>query len=214
MKLKITIPEDLNDITIGQYQTYITVSETMNETEKAYFLVSLFCDIDKEYVGKMAYNDFVEVSNAIKKSFESKPKFQNKFELNGITYGFIPNLDEMSFGEYLDANNYVSDISNLHRLMAVLYRPVTDKKGDVYNIEDYEGSGKYSTVFEQAPLGVILGAKVFFYNLGRDLLSCILEFSKTQKYQMEDSKIIQLKEFLKKNMDGMELFTRSLAETY
>ena len=41
--------------------------------------------------------------------------------MRGVEYGFIPNLDDMSFGEYVDLDTYIGDWQNIHRAMAVLY---------------------------------------------------------------------------------------------
>jgi len=61
----------------------------------------------------------------------------------------------------------------MHKAMAVLYRPIKQKLGARYLIEDYEGSHKYSETMKQMPLGVVMGAMVFFYNLTNALLKAI-----------------------------------------
>jgi hypothetical protein len=58
--------------------------------------------------------------------------------MDGVEYGFIPNLDDMSFGEYVDLDTYLGDWQNIHRAMAVLYRPIREKRGERYNIVPYE----------------------------------------------------------------------------
>jgi hypothetical protein len=92
-------------------------------------------------------------------------------------FGFIPNLEDMTFGEYTDLDTYITDWDNMHKAMAVLYRPIK-KKGlnGTYEIEEYNGSITYSEVMKFAPLDVCLGATVFFYNLGNELLKATIAY--------------------------------------
>jgi hypothetical protein len=106
--------------------------------------------------------------------FDKIPPFKNKFTLNGIDYGFIPNLDDISQGEYMDLDNYIVDVANLHRSMAVMFRPIKTKLKDKYIIEPYEGSDVYAEKMLDAPLDVVLASRVFFYHLGRELLKSTL----------------------------------------
>jgi len=70
----------------------------------------------------------------------------------------------------------------MHKAMAVLYRPIT-KKGinDTYEIEKYNGSITYSDVMKHAPLDVVFGANVFFYNLGKELLKSTMTYLENNK---------------------------------
>ena len=91
----------------------------------------------------------------------------NKFKLNGVDYGFIPELDDMTFGEYVDLDTFIGDNDNLHRAANVLFRPIEFKRGDRYTVKDYDSDT--SEAAKEFPLDVVLGAIVFFYRLGKDL---------------------------------------------
>jgi len=71
--------------------------------------------------------------------------------------------------------------------MAVLFRPIKQKQGSKYLIEEYEGSHKYSEMMKSMPLDVVLGAMVFFWNLTSSLLNCIPNYLENQikKEQMQ-----------------------------
>ena len=68
----------------------------------------------------------------------------------------------------------------MHKAMAVLYRPIKQKLGARYLIEDYEGSHKYSEAMKEMPLGIVMGAMVFFYNLTNALLKAIPSYLERQ----------------------------------
>jgi hypothetical protein len=87
-----------------------------------------------------------------------------------VEFGFMPNMDKMSLGEYVDLEKYISDWNTMHRALAVMYRPIVAGKGEFYEIEKYEGSDKYADIMKDSPVTVALGSMVFFYNLGTELL--------------------------------------------
>ena len=87
-----------------------------------------------------------------------------------VEFGFMPNMDKMSLGEYVDLEKYISDWNTMHRALAVMYRPIVAGKGEFYEIEKYKGSDKYADIMKDSPVTVALGSMVFFYNLGRELL--------------------------------------------
>jgi hypothetical protein len=82
----------------------------------------------------------------------------------------------------------------MHKAMAVLFRPIKQKQGSKYLIEEYEGSHKYSERMKNMPLDVVLGAMVFFWNLTSALLNCI------PNYLDKEIKAEQMKEWFRKKM--------------
>jgi hypothetical protein len=184
MKLEISIPTELKEIKLSQYQAFLKIAKDNEDME---FLnqkmVQTFCNIDLKDVAEIKYKDVLEITASIGRMFNVQShKFINRFKLGGVEFGFIPDLDDMTFGEYTDLDSYIGDWDNMHKAMAVLYRPIT-KKGinDTYEIEKYNGSITYSDVMKHAPLDVVFGANVFFYNLGNELLKSTMNYLETNK---------------------------------
>ena len=179
MKLEISIPTELKEIKLAQYQAFLKIAKDNEDEEFLHQkMVQTFCGIDLKEVAEIRYKDVVEITNSLGKMFDVKNhKFINKFKLGGVEFGFIPNLDDMTFGEYTDLDTYITNWDEMHKAMAVLYRPIK-KNGlnGTYEIEKYNGSITYSDVMKHAPLDVVFGANVFFYHLGNDLLSSTLNY--------------------------------------
>jgi len=113
----------------------------------------------------------------------------NTFKLKGsdgveVEFGFIPSLDKMTYGEWEDLENYIFDQKNLHRAMAVLFRPLVYQIGGKYRIHSYEGSDFYSDVMKDMPADIALGARVFFYRLMKKLGSYTMDYTLKQYQQM------------------------------
>ena len=177
MKLEIQIPTELKEIKLVQYQNFLSIAKDNPEGEfLQQKMVQLFCGIDLKDVAQIRYSDVNEITNNLGVMFSKEHKLIQRFTLGGVEFGFIPNLEEISFGEYTDLDTYIGDWDNMHKAMAVLFRPIKQKFKHTYSIEEYNGSITYSDVMKHAPLDVVLGATVFFYNLGNELLKSTLNY--------------------------------------
>ena len=166
MNVNIRIPTTLNEITLGQYQEYAKLQE-LSETDLQLKTIEIFCNVPEVVVRNMKATDIVEICGIINNMFDTKHQLISMFKMNGVEYGFIPSLEDMSFGEYVDLDTFIGDNDNLHRAVNVLYRPIEHRKGNRYTIKDYEPNT--SERAKDMPLDAVLGAVVFFYNLGKDL---------------------------------------------
>tara|TARA_R110000772_G_scaffold163631_2_gene275071 strand:+ start:412 stop:996 length:585 start_codon:yes stop_codon:yes gene_type:complete len=162
-------------ITLGQFQDYAKIEEPTQED-----MVRILLSKSKAQVDKMKVDEFNKHVNEITKQIEKEPIFIDKFKIGGVEFGFIPNLDEICYGENRDLTNYINDWQTMHLAMAVSFRPITLKKGGKYLIEEYGGTGKTGLLMKDCPLNVVQGMNVFFYNLINDLLSCIPKFIATE----------------------------------
>ena len=169
MKVNLRIPTSLNEITLGQYQEF---SKLDNDTEIKPVdiqlkMIEIFCGVSDLVVRNMKATDITEICNILNNMFDTEHQLVNRFKLNGVDYGFIPELDDMTFGEYVDLDTFIGDNDNLHRAANVLFRPIEFKRGDRYTVKDYDSDT--SEIAKDFPLDVVLGAIVFFYRLGKDL---------------------------------------------
>jgi hypothetical protein len=139
-------------------------------------MIQIFCGIDLKFVLMMSFKDIEDITGKIGSLFNDKYKLIQRFKLDGLDFGFIPNLDNMSAGEVIDLDAYISDWQKMHKAMSVLFRPVVQKLSDKYIIEKYEGSDKYSDIMKNLPLDIALGAMVFFWDLGKELLNSTMDY--------------------------------------
>ena len=181
MKIKLNVPENLSEITLAQYQRWVKIIDKEEEVGTFYQqkMIEIFCNAELQHIMQMRVKDIEEITTHLNTLFNEKPEFKPLFRLEDEEFGFIPKLDEMTFGEYIDLDNYLTDWQQMDSAMAVLFRPVTFKRKGKYLIEDYVSSEKYD--LSQMPLDVVLGSLVFFCNLKQELLKHILSYLKTQE---------------------------------
>lgn len=215
-KFTVEVPKELSAISLREYQKYLKVMDDNKDAEDTEFInlkvLEIFCGINLKEAYNLPLAEFSFIINHIVTLFKEETPLQRDFTLtdpNGdtITFGFIPKLDDITLGEFVDLDNYIGDWQQIHKAMSVLYRPVTFRKGELYLIEDYEGADKYSEIMKDAPVNVALGSVVFFYRLG-NVLSSYLADSLTQK-MMEDKETIK---DLEQNGDGINQYMQSLKE--
>jgi hypothetical protein len=212
MKIDINVPESLNELRLEQYQKYMKLitnnepSEFVNQKT-----IEIFCDLPLKDIAKINYNSVSEILEHFNKLFSAKNNLIPTFKLAGKKFGFIPDLENMSFGEYVDLDEYLKDIDNWHRAMAVLYRPVIKEVKGLYQIEDYKGSDQYAEVMKFAPLDVVLGSMVFFYNLSNELLNAMIAYLQHQVTEHSETLVENSNSLT--NGDGINQSMQSLKET-
>ena len=205
MQIEINVPTSLNEITLEQYQKFLKASE---ETPEGSFLdakmIEIFCGIPLSDSYKLKMSSVQAIVDILTDMLNEKPAHIDKFSLDGVQYGFIPDLDEMSLGEYVDLDGNASDWQKMHVAMNVLYRPVITSKKGKYNIKEYTADDPEK--MKDMPLGVALGSLFFFYNLGLELSKHTI-LSSSNLAEME---IIQEQLTSEKNGDGTHQFLVSL----
>lgn len=175
MKVKFQVPASLKDIPLKDYIAYQKILDANKDAQESEFvamkMVSIFCNVSYEDLQKLSLTQYDVVVQMLQDVFGQKPTFRNRIKIGDTDFGFIPKLDDISLGEYVDLENYMKSPTTYHKAMAVLYRPVTLKVKETYLIEDYEGSDKYAEFFLDCDLETTLGAMLFFWNLGKELLN-------------------------------------------
>ena len=205
MKIEINVPTSLNEVTLGQYQKYLKIAE--NNSDGNFLdakMIEIFCGIPLSDSYKLKMSSASAIVDILSELINQTPKHTERFQMNGIEYGFIPDLDEMSLGEYIDLDNNVSSWEQMHLAMNVLYRPIKTSKLGKYNIEEYDV--KNPEAMKDMPLGAAIGSVFFFYNLGIELSKHIVLYSNNQQ-EIQD---IQGQQISEKNGVGINQFMLSL----
>jgi hypothetical protein len=174
MKLELIVPTSLKDIPLKSYQTFVKMREASNDEDfVAQKMIEIFCGIELKDVIKMRLTDVNELLVSFNQIFNEKPKFQNRFNLHGIEYGFIPKLEDLTLEEFTNLEQLMKSWDTFHMAMAVMYRPVKLEVKGTYEIHDYFYSEDMGEIFKLCPLDIALSARVFFWNLASELLSAI-----------------------------------------
>ena len=210
MKATITIPDNINEISLGQYQRYLTVTEGIEGEFLAQRTVEVFCGIPFSNVILMSHKDVKEISQDMGELVNKDVEFKHRFKIQSQEFGFMPDMEEMTSGEFADLCAYIGKPEDMHKAMAVMFRPITKTIGDKYDIYPYNGSKEFGDLMKFMPLGVALGAMVFFLNLAKDLVNAT-HLSILQEMEKE---ISQDKQISQKDGDSIRTSILSHKEKY
>ena len=203
MKVDINVPESLNEITLYQYQKF---EKLIQNNEASHFVnqktIEIFCDIELKDVARIKVADTDSLLVHLNTLLQTKPKLTRTFKLGVYEFGFIPKIEDITSGEFIDLETYLGDTETLHKAMAVLFRPIKSKVKDLYIIEDYEAADRYSEVLKYMPLDIALGSMLFFWTLLNDCGNALSHYILNEVEQSE-----QAKQLLEKSMDGINLYT-------
>ena len=207
MKIEINVPTSLSEVTLGQYQKFLKIAE---DNPEGNFLnakmIEIFCGIPLSDSYKLKMSSVIAIIDILNELLSQTPKRVEQFTMNDVQYGFIPDLDEMSLGEYVDLDGSASDWNNMHIAMNVLYRRIKIRKSGKYNIVDYNVENPEK--MKDMPLDAAIGSLFFFYNLGMELTKHTILSSNN----LEEMEVYQEQLISQTNGDGISQFMVSLTE--
>ena len=207
MNINITIPTDLSEITLRQYKHFLKIQKTVDDEKfLSAKIIEIFCGVNLQEVMQIKFNDSEFIVDTLTEMFEQKPNLVSKFKLNNKEYGFHPQLDDLTLGEYIDLDTFIGDWENIEKAMAVLYRPIVNKLKDKYTIEDYK-VGIDADMLDM-PMDAVLSSIFFLWNLGIDLSKAMMNY-------LDKEEVQALTQFLNSqpNGGGITQFTDLLKET-
>ena len=162
-EVKVTIPTSASELTVEQYQRFLKVEG--DETFKLLKALEIFANIPLKVAHQMQVEDVFSISTDVLTLINTTYPLKRTLSFRGQLYGFIPNLEDITYGEYIDLDDYLSDFDQLHQAMGVLYRPVVTQHKHLYDIAPYVPNDGY----KDFPLDVALGATLFFSTLRNKL---------------------------------------------
>jgi len=215
MKVDIYVPSSISEIPLCHYQEFLKLQATSNDEEFiAQKMIEIFCGLKLQEVVKLKLTSINELIVHFTEIFKEKPKFKPTFKIGDVEFGFIPNLENITFGEYVDLENYLSKWEDFHKAMAVMYRPITIRKEEKYEIMEYTGAAAFSEGMKFAPMDVAISSSVFFWSLGSELLNATLDYLTNElKTNEKEFQILAHELSLAKSGGGIQAFTDSLKET-
>jgi hypothetical protein len=196
--MQINIPTSLKDITMRQFIAF----EKSDKSDDDYIIH--LCDFANPKL--LPSKEYTEIVALLKEVVASDVLFYKIFKHDGIQFGFIPNLEKITANEMMHIEEFIKTPDTWHKALAVLYRPVTKRKrnwfkrgaDDLYDILPYKEENAFEKLMLDVSCTYYLGAMVFFYNLGNDLLKSMVDYSK-----IVEEKVAKKKNDSIKSGDGM-----------
>lgn len=162
--MELKLPHRWSDLSLGELQVMMTAD---NPLEK----ISICSGQSVEKLRGMPQK-LIEAASAHLDNLltQETARHEKVVEMDGKRFGFIPNWDDFTAGEWIDMENHLEDFwKNAHKITALLYREVTYELGDKYEIKKYTAK-EDASIFEEMPADLVSGMLLFFWTSRNQLL--------------------------------------------
>ena len=201
---KYELPTSWSEVSLEQYSKLMIALEndSSNEIEAVIKTLEALVGIDVSTLSKVPLKYLKTAYAELSTLTATMPSTELKriIDVDGTAYGFIPDFDALTFGEFCDLDNYLQDSwSNLDKILAILYRRVIKREGDKYKIEPYslDNIKERRELFKNnMSIGTIYGSLVFFYTIGSKHITTMLSSLEEENKVLRKRKSIREKELL------------------
>lgn len=177
-----------NEISIEKYIKIYKIKDFFTDQYLAAKLVNMICGVPLSDALECPYEEINYLASHIITKLPNKNNcpFVDRFEIDGIKYGFFPNWRDLTFAEFVDMDTISTKkpeevIDMLHILAAVMYRPIIEEKSNHdYKIEPYEIASMKarSELFKtKLDIRIIFGAQFFFIKFAKKYIEYSQSFS-------------------------------------
>lgn len=177
------LPISWSDINISAYHRLLAIDTEDTQLRTTATIGALLNKTIKQ-VNKMTPKEYKEAVTSLE--FVNKLPSQlvtSKFTLRGIEFGIIPNLNHITMNEFVDLETYTANWKeNIHKIIAVLYRPIIKEDEISYEIEEYNSLRSSVTsewFLHELSIEIAYAASIFFSVIGS------LSWISTMKSSME-----------------------------
>jgi hypothetical protein len=179
--MKLKIPGDASQITLRQFMDY---HAAVDDVERAMVILNK----SREYCEGLKAETVFTITTLFEEVIDtSSSNFERVISVNGKRLGFLPDINGMTFREHVDLDQLAQTIwidgaecnyKELPRLMAILFRPVTEQVGEYYNVAKYDldKMSSYMPEIMDLTLDRVNGALLFFSSIGAELVNNSLAY--------------------------------------
>tara|TARA_R100000742_G_C4256992_1_gene74851 strand:+ start:17 stop:658 length:642 start_codon:yes stop_codon:yes gene_type:complete len=192
------------DVTLEKWLKLIDFHKG-SKSEEALNTIAELSNIPKDLINQLELRDVALMMGKLSElQAKQDSSLKRVIEIDGKRYGFHPDLDSITLGEYADLEQFIKMGVEKHlpEVMAVLYRPIVEEKENVYTIEAYDGNISIrAEEMRKMSAEQVQSALVFFYLFVKELY-LIMELSLTQ--ELREMKMQLQTQDLQKNGVGSE----------
>ena len=173
--IKVQALTDWKDVTLRKYLELMNDIESYKDDQEAVDALMLhhLCGIPYEEIPNVSAESYNVLKAKLSQFLKPEDMDLQRFvTIDGVEYGFEPNLSTMSYGAYADISRYdsISIDKNWAKIMSILYRPVTKKeKHGLYQIQQYDAKLDEKKWLD-VTMDIHFGTLFFFLYLQMDLM--------------------------------------------
>ena len=162
--MELRLPHRWSDLTLGELQVMMT---SENQLERISICTGQSVDKLRTMPQKLIEAATAHLDQLLT---QETARFEKVLEIGGKRFGFVPDWDAFTAGEWIDLEAYLEDFwKNAHKVMSVLFREVTYELGEKYEVKKYTAK-EDASIFEEMPADLVSGTLLFFWTTRNELL--------------------------------------------
>ena len=162
--MELRLPHRWSDLTLGELQVMMT---SENQLERISICTGQSVDKLRTMPQKLIEAATAHLDQLLT---QETARFEKVVEMGGKRFGFVPDWDAFTAGEWIDLEAYLEDFwKNAHKVMSVLFREVTYELGEKYEVKKYTAK-EDASIFEEMPADLVSGTLLFFWTTRNELL--------------------------------------------
>ena len=177
------------DVTLENWIKLIDFHK-LNKSKEAEETIAALSNIPKKLIKELELKDVAIIMSKISELQQKQnSSLKRVIEIDGKRYGFHPDLDSITLGEWSDLESMIKNNVEKHlpEIMAILYRPIVEEQNDIYTIKAYDGDISIrAEQMKKMAAEQVQSALVFFYHLGKESLMTLPSFLTEQLKEMKE----------------------------
>jgi hypothetical protein len=162
-----------SDVTLEKWVKLVDL-EDGNKSKEALETITALSDMPEGLIKELSIQDIAALMTKVSElQSQADVNLRRTITVEDKEYGFHPDLEQITLGEWADIEHYIKEgiEKNMPEVMAILYRPVVEKKNEKYAIEAYDGNIMIrAEEFKKMKAEEVQGAMVFFWSFAKELL--------------------------------------------
>lgn len=203
--------DNYNKLSIGKFMEIQDIDFTgMEEIDIQVSLIAILNDMTEDEVMDLPLNDYKDCVRKLK-FLATKPEPKNKVpkavKLDGKEYTVIKDIKEMTAGQYIDYQNYLSHKDNkyLPHILSCFIIPKGEKYGDSNLMEIIE------IIKTELPIGIALTMSAFFLKKWESLTKGTLTYlGLKMKWMMRKEKNQEVKKKMQMAIKNLTTLRNSI----
>lgn len=188
--IEYELPQFIN---IENYVKVFKIKDIFSDEYFASKLLNILTGAPIEKIVEANWQEVQFLANYAMSLFpKERPPFKDRFQIDGIDYGFIPSWKKLSFAEYVDLDTLITKkpeevLDYVHIIMAIMYRPIiSDPEKKEYEIEPYNQkslTGRAELFKKRLDIKYYVGSQFFFIQFARKYTKHTPQFSTMTTWQ-------------------------------
>ena len=177
------------DVTLEKWIKLVDFHK-LNKSKEAEETIAALSNIPKELIKELELKDIAVIMSKISELQQKQNSSLKKvIEIDGKRYGFHPDLNSITLGEWSDLESMIKNNVEKHlpEIMAILYRPIVEEQNNIYTIKAYDGDISIrAEQMKKMAAEQVQSALVFFYHLGKKSLMTLPSFLTERLKEMKE----------------------------